>query len=300
VDDEVRRRLTARFGAAVSGWFDELPGVLRSLAERWQVELGSTIPRGSMSVVIRCRMSDGGAAILKVSPDRMRLANEAAALDAWKTLHTPSVVAVDENLGAVLLEAIEPGIALTDALAYPALSAVAELLTSLYASGVPDPRYPTLARRIDYLFDSGTRLYARRPELAANVPRELYERGRRLARQLVEHVSPTALLHGDLTPRNVLEGGDGRGLVAIDPAPCLGADMAFDAIDLVLWQADDIATIVVRAEQLAPSIEVDAARLLDWCTAFAGMTALELAEEPSTSPKRIEAAVMLAAQAPAA
>jgi hypothetical protein len=34
-------------------WFDELPDVLSSLTERWQVEFGSPIPRGSMSVVIR-------------------------------------------------------------------------------------------------------------------------------------------------------------------------------------------------------------------------------------------------------
>lgn len=81
-----------------------------------------------------------------------------------------------------------------------------------------------------------------------------------------EIVSPTALLHGDLTPRNILDGGDRRGLVAIDPAPCLGADLAFDAIDLLLWRADDVDMIAARAEQLAPAIDVDASRLLDWCT----------------------------------
>lgn len=115
-----------------------------------------------------------------------------------------------------------------------------------------------------------------------------------------EIVSPTALLHGDLTPRNILDGGDRRGLVAIDPAPCLGADLAFDAIDLLLWRADDVDMIAARAQQLAPAIDVEASRLLDWCTAFAAMTALELAEAPDSSPTRIEAAVRLAGQAPTA
>jgi streptomycin 6-kinase len=300
VEDGVRRRLAARFGAEVEEWFDELPGVLSSLAERWQVELGSPIPRGSMAVVIRCRTSDGRPAVLKVSPDRKRLANEAAALDRWTTVHTPSVLAFDEADGALLLEAIEPGTPLVDAVTYPRLESVAQLLTSLHATGVPDPFYPPLVHRVAYLFDSGTRPYQRRPELVDVVPPELYERGRRLATRLVEHVSPTALLHGDLTPRNILDGGDRRGLVAIDPAPCLGADLAFDAIDLLLWQADDVDMIAARAEQLAPAIDVDASRLLDWCTAFAGMTALELAEAPESSPKEIEAAVTLAAQAPRA
>jgi streptomycin 6-kinase len=177
---------------------------------------------------------------------------------------------------------------------------VAELLTSLHGAGVADRSYPALARRVEYLFDSGTRPYELHPELVDVVPRELYERGGRLATRLVEHVSPTALLHGDLTPRNILDGGDRRGLVAIDPAPCLGADLAFDAIDLLLWRADDVDMIAARAQQLAPSIDVEASRLLDWCTAFAGMTALELAEGPENSAKEIEAAVTLAAQAPRA
>jgi streptomycin 6-kinase len=74
----------------------------------------------------------------------------------------------------------------------------------------------------------------------------------------------------------VLDGGGRRGLVAIDPGPCLG-DPAYDAIDLLVWQAGDIATIEARAALLATAIGVDVARLLDWCVAFAGMFALDLA-----------------------
>jgi streptomycin 6-kinase len=138
--------------------------------------------------------------------------------------------------------------------------------------------------------------YTRCPALVELVPPKLYERGRQLALRLVRHVAPTALLHGDLTPGNVLDGGDSRGLVAIDPAPCLGNDPAFDAIDLLLWQAEDIATIEARAARLAPAIDVDAGRLLDWCAAFAAMTALELAETPNGPREPIQAALTLAFQ----
>ena len=298
IDDGVRRRLTARFGAEIEAWFEELPAVLSALGERWQLEFGSLIPRGSMSVVIRCRMADARAAVLKISPDRIRLANEAAALERWTTVHTPSVLAIDGSVGALLLEAIEPGTPLLDSPTYPRLESVAELLTSLHATGVPDPSYPTLAHRVAHLFDSGTKPYKRRPELAEIVPPQLYEHGRRLAAELLKDVSPTALLHGDLTPVNVLDGGDQRGLVAIDPAPCLGDDLAFEAIDLLLWQAEDIDMIAARARKLAPAIDVDERRLLDWCTAFAAMTALELAEAPESPRERIQAAVTLANQAP--
>jgi streptomycin 6-kinase len=297
VDDGVRRRLTARFGDAVEAWFDELPDLLSALVERWGVELASPIPRGSVSVVIRCRTPDRRAAVLKVSPDRARLADEAAALGRWTTGHTPTVLAFDEPLGALLVEAIEPGTPLDVSSVYPGHERVAELLTSLHANGVPDSSYPTVGRRVAYLFDSSAKLYTRSPELAELVPTDLYERGRRLAMRLADDASPTVLLHGDLTPSNILDGGAERGLVAIDPAPCLG-DAAFDAVDLILWQADDLETIEARVELVASPIGSDPERLLAWCRAFAGMTALELAESPETPPQRIATVATLASQAP--
>jgi streptomycin 6-kinase len=297
VDEGARQRLTARFGSDVEGWFDELPGALAALSERWQLELGAPIPRGSVSVVYRCRMADGRGAVLKASPDRARLAFEAAALGAWATRHTPAVIALDEQLGALLIEAIEPGTPLVVSSTYPDLESIAELLSSLHASGAPDPSYPTVAQRVAYLFDASTMLSDRQPELTALVPPELYERGRRLATRLAQDASPIVLLHGDLTPSNLLDGGAERGLVAIDPAPGLG-DGAFDAVDLLCWQADDLETIQARAEQLAAVTGLDVERLLGWCTAFAGMIALELASQETGPRPRAEALLRLAAQAP--
>jgi streptomycin 6-kinase len=283
------------FGAGVAAWFDGLPALLRTLVERWEIELGSPIPRGSVSVVVRCRLRDGRRGVLKVSPDRARLAGEAAALEGWATPHTPAVLALDERLGALLLEAIEPGTPLDESAAYPSLESVAELLTSLHAAGVPAPAYPPLERRVAYLFDSSTKLYAADPELAERVPTELYERGRRLATRLSADAAPPVLLHGDLTPSNILDGGEQRGLVAVDPAPCRG-DAAFDAVDLVFWQAIEIETIERRSDELAGAIGARPERLLAWCTAFAGMTALELASSPDAPRKQVEALTTLAAR----
>jgi streptomycin 6-kinase len=297
IDAGARQRLTARFGNQVAPWLDGLPGVLGALAQRWQLQLGAPIPRGSVSVVVRCRMADGRGAVLKASPDRARLADEAAALEGWHTPHTPAVLALDNQLGALLLEAIEPGTPLVVSSAYPDLERVGELLGSLHASGVPDPAYPTVAQRVADLFDASTTLYRRHPELTALIPPELYERGRRLATRLAQDASPIVLLHGDLTPSNLLDGGAERGLVAIDPAPCLG-DAAFDAVDLLCWQADDLETIQARTEGLAAATGLDVERLLGWCTAFAGMIALELASQGTGAGPRTAALLGLAAQAP--
>jgi hypothetical protein len=142
IDPVVRQRLTVRFGSEVKAWFDELPAVLTALAEEWRFELGSQIPRGSVAAVFRCRMADGRRAVLKVSPDRARLVFEAAALGAWHTVHTPTVIALDEQLGGLLIEAIEPGTPLVVSSIYPAAESVAQLLSSLHRSGLPNPSLP--------------------------------------------------------------------------------------------------------------------------------------------------------------
>jgi streptomycin 6-kinase len=293
LDHELRLRLWRRFGSAIDAWFDELPAALEDLAARWSVEWGTLIQRGSMSVVIRCRTADGRPAVLKLSPERARLAHEAAALANWRTVHVPAVLAVDERIGALMIEAIEPGTPLVESAGYPSMESLVSLLTSLHADGAPDPSYPPVVDHIAYLFDSGRKHYERRPDLVELISPELYDRSRELALRLAVEASSAVLLHGDLTPVNVLDGGEERGLVAIDPAPCLG-EPAFDAIDLVLWRAEDADMIAVRARQLAPEIGTDPGLLLEWCAAFAGMTALEIAEAPGSSRTQVEPFLSLA------
>jgi len=249
-----------------------------------------------MSVVIRCRTAEARPAVLKVSPERERVAREASALASWKTLHVPAVLAVDESVGALLIEAIEPGTPLAESAAYPSFESLVALLTSLHDDGTPDPVYRPVADHIAYLFDAGTKNYERKPELAELITPELYARGRQLAMRLAADAARTVLLHGDLTPVNVLDGGEERGLVAIDPAPCLG-DPAFDAIDLLVWRANDVETVAARAEQLAPAMGAEVVgRVLDWCSAFAGMIALEMAEAADSPRERVETLVALASR----
>jgi len=110
IDPGVRRRLTVRFGDGIDSWFDALPSVLDALAERWHLAFDSTIPRGSVSVVIRCSTHESRDCVRTGSPDRPRVAREAAALEQWQTSHSPSVLAVEERAGALVDgEAIVPG-----------------------------------------------------------------------------------------------------------------------------------------------------------------------------------------------
>ncbi|HEX3300225.1 MAG TPA: aminoglycoside phosphotransferase family protein [Actinomycetota bacterium] len=295
IDPGSRERLTERFGHAVEGWFAQLPGILVTLADRWHIELGAQIPRGSVSIVYRCRLADGRRAVLKVSPDRARIADETAALRAWHTVHVPRVFGSDEALGALLIEAVEPGTPLDSDPDHATGETVAELVSALHL-GTPNPSFPPVASRIEALFRSSEALYRRDPGLTVVISKELYARGRALAERLAGFDHLGVLLHGDLTPSNILTGGEERGLVAIDPAPCVG-DAAFDVVDLVLWQVENVETIERRAEHLAVVMDVDASLLFSWCVAFAGMNALELAATEGTPANQIETLVAIAGRA---
>jgi streptomycin 6-kinase len=302
--DEARQRLVRRFGDGVGPWMDELPDRLLLLSERWNLEYDSVLPRGSMSVVLLCRTAQGQRAILKICPDLQRVAFEIAALTHWSTPHAPTVLQLDSSIGALLMEEIQPGTPLMDSGTFPALNDVAEVLAALHTPGPSGLDFPSLAHRVIYLFAAWERERRSDPMGVALVPQELFDRGRRLALWLAEEPSPTALLHGDFTPVNLLDGGEGRGLIAIDPCPTLG-DPAFDAIDLILWQADDLDTISRRAQTLGRAMGLDPTRLLNWCIAFGGMTAADLggtgqrAEPPGDRRSaRVNVALILAARAP--
>jgi streptomycin 6-kinase len=298
IDEATRRRLLARFGSEVEAWFAQLPGLLAAVSEQWGLAYDAPIPRGRTSVVVRCQLADGRRGVLKVSPDRARLAFEATALADWPSRQVPEVIAVDERLGALLLEAIEPGEPLAVSVAYPPIPTVGHLLHDLHTSGIPRPSYPRVEHRVRQLFDSSLRLYAWHPHLRGIIPVEVYERGRVLGLQLAHTTdTPMVLLHGDLTPNNIVDGGAGRGLVALDPCPCVG-DAAFDAVDLLLWKTDDHQAIHLRAQQLAAATGAPLDRLLAWCTAFAAMVALELASEADPLPERVHLLLELATRAP--
>jgi streptomycin 6-kinase len=117
---------------------------------------------------------------------------------------------------------------------------------------------------------SSPTLDATRGRLLARVDR--LRRGHELARELAADAGERVLLHGDLHPGNVLDGGAVRGLVAIDPRLCLG-DAAVDAVDWVFWAADDPGAWEPRSRDLAVALGLDHERLWAWCAAFAGMLA---------------------------
>jgi streptomycin 6-kinase len=276
VAEATRRRLDARFGARVEVWWDRLPDVMERLAARWELIIGDPVGRGNASLVVRCQNASLGPVMLKLVPDETLAGAEAAALRSWEPSgHVPRVWKHDLAAGALLLEAIPDEIPLGVSRAQVSLGDVAELICSLHRSGSPTMAdgVVSLAERVEFIYGFWAGRHNRNSEVTHAVSVARLDRGRELARTLAasDQVKP-ALLHGDLHPGNVLDGGINRGLVAIDPRPCVG-DPAFDAVDWVFWLTDDPRCWESRAQVLAAALSVDRQRVLDWCAAFAPMMA---------------------------
>jgi streptomycin 6-kinase len=274
--DATRGRLLTRFGARVEPWWERLPGAIADLAERWDLVVGEAVGRGNTSLVVRCRRADGRPAMLKLTPDAKLGRQEATALRRWESSgRVPLVWGDDATLGALLLEAIAGETPLSERRVAVELDEVANLIGELHRSGAPvvADGWATLAERVEFIFEHWIERHRRRGEVATRaVPVDRLQRGHQLARALAANPGEPVLLHGDLHPSNVLDGGALRGLVAIDPRPCVG-DAAVDAVDWVFWAADDPGVWEPRSRDLAVALDLEHERLWAWCAAFAAMLA---------------------------
>jgi streptomycin 6-kinase len=304
LDAAARDRLIDRFGAGAGPWCDALPTAVAECCQRWGLELDEAMSGGTSRVFIG-RRRGGGGVVLKLTPDRTVADTEALALRAWaETPHVVDLLDTDPETGALLLEKVEPGSKLSDQPGLPSFEQIATLLVSLrVTSGDQLDQLPTLAERVEFLFA----LIARRrshPRVSALVPPDLVARGHRLARQLAADGTAAlvhgdlGLVHGDLGLPNVLDGGPGRELVAIDPRPCRG-DRTADAIDWAVGRATSLTEFRERIERLAALLEdLNGDRLEQWCQATAVINVVQSCyRRPPNDTTRF--LLQLAASAPA-
>lgn len=277
--EDVHVRLARRFGPEVAGWCEGLPALADNLASRWGLRLGQAWPIGGTSVVLPCEAGDGEQLVLKLTPELKIAADEATALDAWMACrHVVTVHDADLDHGALLLERVLPGTRLADEPDQWPLEDVVPVLSGLWLRPSPlcaGSGLPSLPERAAFVFEMTRRRLDRNPSVAARVPPDVVEASQNLARALAGE-GPVRLLHGDLHPGNVLRGGDGRGLVAIDPRPCLG-DPAFDAVDWVLADGGGERAVQRRIDWLAGRADgLDPDRAWAWCQAMAVVLAVAL------------------------
>ena len=280
LDKGARDRLITRFGAGVEAWCAALPEMVELYCLRWRLDLDEALSGNTSRVFIGRQDGDRGV-VLKLTPERAIANEEAIALRAWAaTPHAVDLLEADLEVGALLLEHIEPGTKVSDEPEIPPVGEFAALLAGLRETARYDAgQLPTMAQGLESMFTRIGGLLGN-PQVSAVVARQVLDNGHHRARELASS-GPTGLVHGDLHLSNVLRAGRGRGLVAIDPRPSVG-DTTFDAVDWALYRLTSMAEVHERIERLSnlvPGLDPD--RLWGWCQATApALVILRLRRRP--------------------
>ena len=246
-------------------WLPSLPGHVRDVAGRWQLELGTPYhPGGATSWVAPARTRDGDDVVLKVGRWHEEAEHEAAALRSWDG-HGAVRCLRDERLGDTLLFLLErcrPGTPLRerptdeqDAV----IAAVARRMRTTRLTGV------ALRPLRDLTCSWADETLERAEYLPAGVDPGLVRESVAVLRELpyAAPESDIVLLHTDLHAGNVLAAEREPWLV-IDPKPYVG-DAAYDVVQHLLNDrprlvADPRAVV----DAMAARLDVDAERARAW------------------------------------
>jgi streptomycin 6-kinase len=265
VSEQMSRFVARHFGARGRTWLARLPGLIERCAAEWDLLIEDGLEGGLLSCVMSARSTGGQPVVLKIGGPWTPIDREACALEYWAGGPAPSLLAADPLLGAVLLERISPG---SVAAEHPA-EEVAGLLRALHAvrPSVPEiALLPSLAELVELrIATAGEEAFARSPAEATSLAPVLL-RARAQARELLHSFSDDAvLLHGDLEPRNILRCAR-RGIVAIDPIPCIG-DPSYDAAYWAIEGSPD--GVEDRINTVAKSASLDHERVQRWSAVIA-------------------------------
>lgn len=254
-------------------WLDAVPRIVDEALRRW--DLRSTEELGGLaSRVLACTDRSGRELVLKVAPPEASPTLEAAALRQWHGRGAPRLVALADDLGALLIERIRPGTPLPPADDDGAVPSVAATLRRLRAAPLRGSHpFPDQSAFIDVWL---ARMRASAEDGTAGIGP--LDAARDAALALEESCTAAVLLHGDLIDKNLLLGPDGY--VAVDPIPRVGdpcSDVGFFAA-----YHPPARRIAARAKELAVAVGLDPGRAARWAAVWAVGEATETWRRDST------------------
>ncbi|WP_245866853.1 aminoglycoside phosphotransferase family protein [Serinibacter salmoneus] len=277
-----------------AAWLSRLPHLVARAAARWDLELGPPFEAGSVAwtALARARGEQRWPYVVKVSYPHPEAAHEAEALLHWHHAGAPTLIDVEPQEWAMLMQAIHPGTPLSA----PqwgddrALHAGASLLARLHDRGAPAPGFSSLVEVSRGWCDLVTERAAR--HTWAQVDDSLVTQMLSLVSTLTTTPSrgsvplvPSVLLHGDANPGNMLAGDGANGVqwFAIDPKPLVG-DPAFDPPPLIeqvgapFTAPDQGAELARRARRVGACTHAAPERIAQWGLVRAVETTLWMAE----------------------
>lgn len=271
VPELVRQRAMSS-GVAGRRWLDELPGLVATLAARWDLEIGKSFGGGTAAFVTSATDQLGRACVLKVAmPLDME---DADSFGRSVLVHQlaggrgcAQLLEHDESVPAMLLERLGPNLHDCGMLVPAILETIATTMRSFWRSVTHDCGLPTGAEKATWLADYITTSW---DELDRPCPREVVDRAVAYCDERAAAFDPSraVLVHGDAHGWNTLDAGEGA-FKFVDPEG-LWSERAHDlAVPMreynrPLLGGDTQRLAHERAELLASWCEVDPEPVWQW------------------------------------
>ena len=243
---------------------------LRTRAAAWNVTIDEI--RETQGSLLAFGTRGASRVVLKLIKQHGDESNSGAVLKAFTGNGTVRVL--EYEIGAVLLERIDPGKQLTSLVKQGEDEAATEILADVVhklANHTPPSGCPTAADwglGFDRYLETGDR----------QIPQNLVDEAHALYQHLAASQRNPMLLHGDLQHYNVLFDHD-RGWVAIDPKGVVG-ELEYEIGPILRNPVEQSelflqpTTIERRLEILTSTLNLDYARVLRWSFAQAVLSAI--------------------------
>lgn len=263
-----RRTMVAMYERKGQIWLEQLPHLIHTLAERWQLQIDRPFEGLSYNFAAPGRREDGTSVVLKVGYPNDELTREIAALKLYRGQGICRLLEADVTLGAMLLERLEPGHMLTSEPDDEQATVIAaQVMRQLWRPLSPGEQKPF--RHVREWAAGLQRLYIMFDGQTGPFPQPLVDHAVNLFADLFASAGNDVLLHGDLHHFNILSGSHGRWL-AIDPKGMIG-EASFEAYALLknplphIYQAPNLKHVLNRRlDILASELNQDRRRLRDW------------------------------------
>jgi streptomycin 6-kinase len=278
--DELKTRIAGAFGADGRRWLEELPEILVRLQEQWSLQLQPPFPNLSYHYVAPAVDAAGKTVVLKAGVPHRELNNQIDALALFEGRGAVRLISADKEIGAMLLEHVSPGRSLEgvqdDTRATSIFAAIARHLSCQAPEHHDFPHVGEWAR--------GFERYRRRFNGDSGpIAESMLGRAHGVMQDLLDSVTTTCVLHGDLHHGNILS-AEREPWVAIDPKGVIGEP----EYEVGAWlrnpmpgllKVDSPArTVSRRVDQLADELGFDRSRMISWgfCQAvLAGIWSIE-------------------------
>ena len=253
-------------------WLSRLAETIAECERRWSLRVLPPYASLSYNYVAPAVRADDTEAVLKLGVPHCELKMEMEALRLFDGHGIAKLLEVDFDLGAMVLERLQPG-ALLSSLTNDeqATSVAAQVMRQIWRPLPPEHSFPAVSKWAAEL----QKLRDRFGGATGPLPASLVEKAETLFSELIGTMGEPVLLHGDLHHYNILSAVREPWL-AIDPKGVVGeAEYEVGALlrNRLLSRPKPERLLARRVDQLAEELRFDRERILGWGLAQAVLAA---------------------------